>query len=325
MHNYWQKIINDQWANKPFAVCCLPKEDDFYFFFGDSPRELKSKEGWFWFTQPFDEEIKDQSETSKQEYLEGIEKAIQLLKDQELQKVVISKIKVLPLENDLDLKQLFDTLHALYSSAFIFVYSIIPGEVWFGATPEVLLDKKENDYHTMALAGTRLAGQANDNWGDKEINEQKVVADFLVKAIQSDSSAQFTVGATTTVQAAHLEHIITPIDFTSMKDLNYWLNELQPTPAVCGLPRNEAKNLIHRIERHSRKMYAGAVGMVNAQNAKLFVQLRCAEWNTNQNLIRIYTGGGIMHDSIPENEWIEAENKANVMLRVVSELASQRI
>jgi anthranilate/para-aminobenzoate synthase component I len=31
-----------------------------------------------------------------------------------------------------------------------------------------------------------------------------------------------------------------------------------------------------------------------------------------------------MKDSIPEKEWEEAENKANVMLNLFSELASQR-
>ncbi|MEZ4799268.1 MAG: chorismate-binding protein [Flavobacteriales bacterium] len=180
-------------------------------------------------------------------------------------------------------------------------------------------------FKTTALAGTRLKLGKEVLWGEKEVMEQRVVLDYLIDTIKTDPQAKTQIHATETVEAAHLEHIRTNVEFESELGLDHWIEKLHPTPAVCGLPKDQAYNFIVKNELHSRKQYTGVVGITNAQNAKLFVQLRCAEFDSKTKDFWIYTGGGIMHDSDINSEWQEAENKANVMLNVLSELASQRI
>lgn len=61
------------------------------------------------------------------------------------------------------------------------------------------------------------------------------------------------------------------------------LQELHPTPAVCGLPKEEAYQFILQTEPHDRLFYSGIIGWIDPQgDTTLYVNLRCmhVEGNT---------------------------------------------
>ena len=109
--------------------------------------------------------------------------------------------------------------------------------------------------------------------------------------------------------------------------------KLHPTPAVCGLPKENAKQFILKNEDYKREYYTGFLGEINIKQAKtrntnrrnvennaygsvktishLFVNLRCLQIKDNQALI--YVGGGITKDSVPENEWEETVAKSKTV------------
>jgi isochorismate synthase len=102
-------------------------------------------------------------------------------------------------------------------------------------------------------------------------------------------------------------------------DQQYWgdlIRSLHPTPAVCGLPREKALQLIEKHETHNRNLYAGLIGYKSKEELNVFVNLRCMQVTENDFLL--YVGGGITDQSIPENEWNETENKAKTLMRVLS-------
>lgn len=325
MVEIFTKIDEAFLANEPFALAGLPDSNEVIAFFQNENGELMSEEGDHWFTKAFDSSDFPRVETSFEVYEDALSQAISTLKSGDLSKVVLSKIKKSSTSVQFKPSEIFEVLRQKYPTAFKFIYRLRDQNVWFGASPEILLDKQGVLYKTTALAGTRIKKGTGTAWGMKEIHEQKVVLEYLMERIKEDKEAQLVIHPTETVEAGHLEHIRTNVEFESTRNLSYWIDSLHPTPAVCGLPKHEAFEFITKNEKHSRRNYTGVVGIVNAQNAKLFVQLRCAEFDIQSNEYWIYTGGGIMHDSDIKSEWQEAENKANVMLNVLSELASQRI
>ena len=105
-------------------------------------------------------------------------------------------------------------------------------------------------------------------------------------------------------------------------DLKSLIRALHPTPAVCGLPRNIARDFIIKNENYNRSFYTGFLGELNLkksntaiQTSQLYVNLRCMEINHNKALI--YVGGGITKDSIPKNEWKETVSKSETMKKVL--------
>ena len=141
------------------------------------------------------------------------------------------------------------------------------------------------------------------------------------------------------IQAGNLVHIQTIIK-TNLKpetyDLKQLLGNLHPTPAVCGLPKEDAKQFILNNEAYNREFYTGFLGELNIKEKKtrnsnrhnvendayatiktisnLYVNLRCMQIKPKNALI--YVGGGITIDSSPEAEWEETVHKSLVMKKV---------
>jgi isochorismate synthase len=91
---------------------------------------------------------------------------------------------------------------------------------------------------------------------------------------------------------------------------------LHPTPAVCGLPKEQSKAFILENENYDRTFYTGFLGELNMENkTDLFVNLRCMEICESQ--ANLFMGCGITKDSIPEKEWEESINKSFTMKRVL--------
>ena len=100
------------------------------------------------------------------------------------------------------------------------------------------------------------------------------------------------------------------------------IRALHPTPAVCGLPRENAKQFILENEQYNRSFYTGFLGELNFQKNKtvsesssLFVNLRCM--NIIDKKVSIFVGGGITKDSNAKKEWEETVSKSKVMKRVL--------
>jgi isochorismate synthase len=99
------------------------------------------------------------------------------------------------------------------------------------------------------------------------------------------------------------------------------ISSLHPTPAVSGVPRNDAQFLIQMLEHHSRELYTGFFGNFSNNSARLYVNLRCAQVIDNE--VFLYLGGGFTLESIPELEFDETENKSKTLIKYM-ELVSRK-
>jgi len=207
-----------------------------------------------------------------------------------------------------------------YPNSYIYLF-VNDKDIWFGATPEILIEGDAEKMHTISLAGTML--RSNDlpdisAWDNKNIKEQKIVTDYILSQIQPFSTDITTIGPYS-VPAAHLIHLRTDISFKITKDaLPQVIAALHPTPAVCGLPKNESIDFITKNEHIKREYYAGFLGWYNpTEQTQLFVNLRCMKWIDTKK-VRLFSGGGILAESELESEWTETENKMRTLLNLSS-------
>ena len=97
---------------------------------------------------------------------------------------------------------------------------------------------------------------------------------------------------------------------------------MHPTPALCGLPKQEAKQFIIKNEGYSREFYSGFLGEINkdfefntAGKSDVFVNLRCMKLDKNE--AHLFIGGGITKESNPLNEFQETINKSQTIKKIL--------
>jgi isochorismate synthase len=261
--------------------------------------------------------------TLKEKHIEIVAKAIAKIKEQNCKKIVISRFEEIQLSS-FDLLAVFKSLLHYYRNAFVYVWFHPKVGLWLGATPETLLHVSENTFQTMSLAGTQLFNEnKNPIWKSKELEEQILVTNFIKKQLQPISS-YLKINNTETVRAGTLLHLRTRVEGQLKKNISLenLIRAIHPTPAVCGLPREESKKFILKNESYNRDFYTGFLGELNLSNGKndkqrsiLFVNLRCM--SIASNVAKIYAGGGITKDSDPEKEWLETVAKSNTMKQVL--------
>ncbi|WP_233130948.1 chorismate-binding protein [Polaribacter tangerinus] len=259
----------------------------------------------------------------KNAHLKIVKNAIEKISQGDLKKVVISRKELVSL-NSFDVISLYNKLLTTYATAFVYVWYHPKVGLWFGASPETLLETTNTHFKTMSLAGTQLdKGTANIIWQAKELEEQQMVTTFIEKQLR-DISSDLKTFTTETVKAGSLLHLRTKVTGvlkpkTSLKNL---IRALHPTPAVCGLPRDKAKEFILHNETYDRTFYTGFLGEINFKSQEdntlktaLFVNLRCM--NIKDKDACIYVGGGITKESDPLKEWEETVSKSLTMKKVL--------
>ncbi|MEM6379324.1 MAG: chorismate-binding protein, partial [Bacteroidota bacterium] len=222
---------------------------------------------------------------------------------------------------DFSLNAFFKKIENAYPKAMVYLANLPGIGLWAGASPEILLKYNNGIAETVALAGTQrvVEGQnvRNLEWGKKEIEEHQMVADYIAKKILSNGLVLIDQSEIYTSGAGAVAHLKQRFSFEIAKDqLSDFIKNLRPTPAVCGLPKEKALDLIYQTESYDRQYYCGYLGMVEPDDSvNFYVNLRCMK--IYKNHASLFVGGGITKDSIPEKEWEETELKAKTMLNIL--------
>ncbi|RIA09897.1 isochorismate synthase [Flavobacteriaceae bacterium MAR_2010_72] len=277
--------------------------------------------------------------TDKEFHINLVQNGINAIETSTIQKVVLSRTEAVSLTDSNPL-EIFKSLLSNYPTAFVYCFCHPTVGIWLGATPETLLKMEGSRFFTTALAGTqKFDGKIDVVWKDKERHEQQLVTDFIQDNLKTLVN-RIQINGPQTVRAGSILHLKTDISATidvSQVDLKQILKVLHPTPAVCGLPKKEAKQFILKNENYSREYYTGFLGELNImvksqripnrrniensaysvvkKESNLFVNLRCMQIKNNDAIL--YVGGGITSDSDPEAEWEETKNKTQTMKSVL--------
>lgn len=247
-----------------------------------------------------------------------VSKSIDFIRSGKVDKVVLSRKELIKIDG-FSLAKTFQSLLDQYTNALCYAWFHPKTGLWVGATPETLLSIKNRRLSTMALAGTqKYEGHTNVSWSQKELKEQQYVTDYIARVI-SDQVTAVEISDPYTVKAGNLLHLRSDLmglvnTTSSMPSL---LQMLHPTPAVCGVPKNEALQFILQNEGYNREFYTGFLGELDGLgNCDLFVNLRCMK--LDNNMAHIYVGGGITGESNPVEEWQETLEKSKVIKKALA-------
>lgn len=259
-------------------------------------------------------------------YIRTVEAGIAAIRQEQMEKVVLSRSKTEELPENFDLLEAFNSMLHAYPRAFVSLVSNPGTGTWLGASPEILVSiDQEQVFRTVALAGTQPADNetslANAIWRQKEIEEQGMVERYILGCFKKLRLRDYTEVGPRTIVAGNLMHLRTDfkvdlqeVDFPTLgTDM---LHLLHPTSAICGLPKEPALEFIKANEGYDRSYYSGYLGPVNCNTGThLYVNLRCMQLLANKTVL--YAGAGITAESSPEKEYQETQHKMQTMRRVL--------
>ncbi|QQQ30010.1 chorismate-binding protein [Chryseobacterium indoltheticum] len=250
---------------------------------------------------------------TQEEYLQKLEEVIKIIKENNLPKLVLSRRKIFTDFTEINLKESFNNLCRNYPNAFKYLF--FDGETsWMGAFSEVLgkFNKSTHEFETMSIAGTI---PVSEEWTEKEIDEQKPVSSYIRNTLTKYAAlSEVQESETYDHISGNIKHLKTDFKIKiNPEDLDSIIQELHPTPAVCGIPKDFCREIIEKVEKFPRELYAGYIKIETEDYIQYFVNLRCAR--LYKNSVHLFVGGGITAQSNPEKEWQETELKSEAVLK----------
>ncbi len=253
-------------------------------------------------------------------YQQNFEKMHRAIVEGELNKVILSRIQSGPAIHKEQIIDLFELLAKKYQHAFVYVVSSPASGTWIGAGPELLLRKQKDKLSTVSLAGT-IPNKPGARWTAKEIDEQQLVTNYIEETLIQHQAVNIEYSEPASINAGQVKHLCTTFNF-ELKQTNGnqigLLYELHPTPAICGMPKEKAYQLILDTEKHNRRFYSGFLGPVTGGNFEFYVNIRCLQVYPSKTVL--YLGGGLTKGSHAESEWQETQLKAQTLLSVLKNI-----
>ncbi len=259
------------------------------------------------------------------DYLAAVAAARDAVRNGELTKAVIARPITVRSSEPIDVHAVLRRLRASFGSSYR--YSI---DGFIGASPELLVEVDGPIVRSHPLAGTaprtgdvdndaRIAAELVESTKDQI--EHRVVIDVVHDTLLPWASYLDWEPEPSIVTVANVQHLGTRMEGMLSQPgptVVELVRALSPTPALGGHPRDEAIELIERVEGFERGPYGGAVGWVDAGgNGTWAVAIRCAELSDDRHSARLVAGGGIVADSDPQTELAETQAKFQAMLSAI--------
>lgn len=223
-------------------------------------------------------------------------------------------------------------LRRINPSPYMF-FMRLPGLALLGSSPEVMVGCDGGRLRLCPIAGTRPrgAGEEEDNLFEEAlVRDPKEQAEhvMLVDLGRNDLGRVAAPGSVVLERYMEVERFSHVMHLTSYirAELAPGLDALDvltaafPAGTVSGAPKIRAMEIIAAAEPRPRGPYAGAIGWLGLDKdavhldtgitiRSLWVREGRAFWQA---------GGGVVFDSLPEEEWKEINNKAAAVLAAVS-------
>lgn len=196
-----------------------------------------------------------------------------------------------------------------------------------GSSPEMLVRVENGQVETFPLAGTIKRGKTPEE--DKKLKEELLRDEkeraehlMLVDLARNDVGKVSNFGSVEVTdymgikKFSHVQHIFSRV-IGGLQDDKTAVDAFQaifPAGTLSGAPKIRAMEIIHELEQGiPRGPYGGAVGYFSLNgNADFAITIRTMVCDGDS--AKIQAGAGIVHDSVPEKEYIEGKNKASALV-----------
>jgi menaquinone-specific isochorismate synthase len=252
-----------------------------------------------------------------------IDSVVEEIKREKIDKVVIARRVEKEITSPINWQKTFSELNLKYPACTNFLYKS-GKSIFFGSTPEILIKYSGNTFFTEALAGSIMRGvdPAQDRLfedellkSDKNKVEHEAVIDYIKKSVFNFVEKVEITKNPVVKKLPNIQHLQTSVTGTlkSKDQVFKIISALFPTPAVCGIPKDQSLMMIEKTENFDRGLFSGLIGWFNADNyGEFFVTIRSAL--VKDNKLYAYAGCGIVDGSDPKEEFEETELKLKPIL-----------
>lgn len=268
------------------------------------------------------------SNMSSHAFHDVVERAQEYVQAGDIFQVVLSQRWSMPL--DASPFALYRALRRTNPSPYMFYFDFGDFQI-VGASPETLVKVEGRKVTIRPIAGTRPRGatlhedqrmEADLLADPKELAEHLMLLDLgrndvgrVAEIGTVDPNVRFSVE-----RYSHVMHIVSNVDGRLRADQDALSALLAGLPAgtVSGAPKLRAMEIIDELEVEKRGVYAGGVGYFAAGgDMDLCIALRTAV--VKDGVMHVQAGAGIVHDSTPEGERLETEQKARALMCAAEE------
>ena len=202
-----------------------------------------------------------------------------------------------------------------------------------GSSPEILTRVDNNNIATIRpLAGTRSRGKTpkeDFNLEKDLLSDEKEIAEhlMLIDLGRNDLGRIAKTGSVTLTDKmfierySHVMHIVSNVECELKENMSSIdvLKATFPAGTLSGAPKVRAMEIINEVETLKRNVYSGAIGNLSWHGGMdLAIAIRTAI--IKDEVLYIQAGAGIVHDSLPENEWQETMDKAQALIRAAENI-----
>ncbi|MDT0161644.1 isochorismate synthase [Bacillus sp. AG4(2022)] len=263
-----------------------------------------------------------EEEIHPQEWMDSVTSAVEELKAGKLKKVVLARELRLSFSGNIEAEQVLGNLHNEQNESFIFAFES-QGDCFIGASPERLVKKKGKSLYSTCLAGSIPRGKTPEDdqalgeallSDEKNLIEHQYVVDMIKTAMDEACEEIKIPSKPQLLKMKHIQHLYTPVEGTTKEEASLLLlvEKLHPTPALGGLPKQEAVAMIREIEELDRGYYAGPLGWIDySGNGEFAVSIRSGLLQGDE--ASLFAGCGIVENSNAESEFMETKIKFRPM------------
>ena len=263
---------------------------------------------------------------SKEEYCKIIEKTKEYIVNGDIFQAVIARQFSSPYEGSLI--NPYRVLRITNPSPYM-VFMSIDGEEIMSTSPETLVRLQNGRLTTFPVAGSRPRGKTDEEdlalekdllADEKELSEHNMLVDLGRNDLGKIS--KFDSVEVTEYMMIHryskIMHICSQVESDIRDDCDGLsaIESVLPAGTLSGAPKIRACEIIEEMESEERGIYGGALGYLDfTGNLDTCIAIRMAVKKDGK--VYVEAGGGIVADSIPENEYEESANKAAAVMNAI--------
>ncbi|CAM3249559.1 isochorismate synthase [Filibacter tadaridae] len=271
-------------------------------------------------------EVVSIEERKKEQYLDAVQHVTEKIKDGDAKKVVIARSIKLNFEEEVPTVTALHHISNEQQESYHFGLEK-NGQLFFGATPERLIEISNGRAYSSCVAGSIKRGKSamDDRKLGKELmddrknrEEHQYVVNMISQVFSKFCTDISIPKKPKLMKIRDIQHLFTPLEgnVEQKTDIFSLVEALHPTPALGGVPTDVSMDMIREQEQMDRGYYAAPIGWTDtAGNGEFAVAIRSALLKGSHAYL--YAGGGIVADSEPEKEYDETWVKFRPVMRAL--------
>jgi len=199
-----------------------------------------------------------------------------------------------------------------------------------GASPETLCKVEKNKVYNHAIAGTTKRGKTPEEdeklgaalrASEKDRAEHIMLVDLARNDVNRVCQPQ-TVKVDQLMELekfSHVIHLTSQVSGVLREGLTRFdaFRSIFPAGTVSGAPKIKAIEIVSGLEQERRGVYAGAVGRFDFAEDEMDTCIAIRTMTFKDGMAYLQAGGGIVYDSVEEEEYVETINKLQGNVRAL--------